>query len=115
MGSVDEVDPVPGAPSDNTTLVELIDDLQALGFDHDMQVTDIGMLCCRECGHCVAAQDMELLELRRLEGASDVSDMAAVLGLRCGGCGARGIAIVRYGPEAGPGDEIVLRHLPDHR
>jgi hypothetical protein len=108
-------DPVPGAPSDNTTLVELLADLRAKGFDRDIRVTEDGQLCCRDCGHCVAAEDMELLELRRLEGASDPSDMAAVLGVRCAGCGAKGVAIVRYGPEAGPGDEIVLRHLPDHR
>ncbi len=108
-------DPVPGAPSDNTTLVEVLEDLRVLGFTHDVQVDERGRLCCRQCGTCVDAADMELLELRRLEGASDPSDMAAVLGVRCSGCGALGAAVVRYGPEAGPGDEVVLRHLPDHR
>jgi hypothetical protein len=109
------VDPVPGAPSDNTTLVEILAELRTLGFERDVQVTDAGELCCRECGHCVPAASMELLELRRLEGASDPADEAAVLGVRCGGCGALGVAIVRYGPEAGPGDEMVLRELADRR
>jgi hypothetical protein len=58
---------------------------------------------------------MLLRTLRRIEGASDPADMAAVLGLECPACGARGAAIVRYGPEAGPGDEIVLTHLDDRR
>ena len=90
-----------GAPSDNTTLVEIIDELRAKGYDRDVQVTGDGQLCCRDCGHCVVAEDMELLELRRLEGASDPADMAAVLAVRCGGCGHSGVAVVRYGPEAG--------------
>ncbi len=101
-----------GVPGD---LVEVLADLAAEGFTEDVQVTDDGRLCCRRCGHCVQAEDMELLVLRRLEGASDPGDMAAVLGLRCPGCGMRGAAVVRFGPEAGPGDEIVLRHIGDHR
>ena len=85
------------------------------GFTEDVQVTEDGRLCCRRCGHCVAAEDMELLTLRRVEGASDPGDMAAVLGLQCPGCGLKGAAVVRFGPEAGPGDELVLRQIPDHR
>jgi hypothetical protein len=104
----------PGVPSDRT-LVEVLDALRAEGFTDEIDVTEDGQLCCRSCGHCVPAQDMHLLTLRRIEGASDPGDMAAVLGLQCPGCDTRGVAVVRYGPEAGPGDVIVLQHLDDHR
>ncbi len=103
-----------GVPNDRT-LVEVLGALAEAGFTEDVQAFADGRLCCRRCGHCVAAEDMELRELRRVEGASDPGDMAAVLGLECPACGSRGAAVVRFGPEAGPGDEIVLRHLPDAR
>ena len=104
----------PGVPGDRT-LSEVLADLVAEGFSEDVLVREDGQLCCRGCGHCVAAEDMQLRALRRIEGASDPADMAAVLGLECPACGTRGTAVVRFGPETGPGDEIVLQHLEDHR
>ncbi len=104
----------PGVPTDRT-LTEVTNGLRADGFTEDVEVTEEGKLCCRTCGHCVAATEVDLLAWRRIEGASDPADMAAVLGIRCAGCDARGVAIVRYGPEAGPGDVVVLRGIEDHR
>jgi hypothetical protein len=104
----------PGVPTDRT-LVEVLADLAEEGFTEDVAVHDDGGLCCRRCGHCVAAADMQLRTLRRIEGASDPADMAAVLGLECPACGTRGAAVVRFGPEAGPGDEVVLQHIDDRR
>ena len=106
--------PVPGVPTDRT-LVELLADLRAEGYERDVTVHEDGQLCCRGCDHCVAPEDMELLTLRRVEGASDPGDEAAVLGLRCAGCNELGVAVVRYGPEAGPGDVAVLRAVADRR
>lgn len=106
---------IPGTATGGSTLVEVLDELRRQGFTEDVQVTDEGQLCCRTCGHCVDADQVELLVLRRLEGASDPGDMAAVLGIRCGGCDRQGAAVVRYGPEAGPGDAHVLRNIEDHR
>ena len=104
----------PGVPADRT-MTEVLDAMRAEGFTEDVQVTDDGELCCRGCGHCVPAAEVDLLTLRRIEGASDPADMAAILGVRCAGCDRKGVAIVRYGPEAGPGDVIVLQQLEDHR
>ena len=81
MGAVDEGRVIPGTPTGGSTLVEVLDDLRELGFVEDVQVDEAGRLCCRVCGCCVAAADTELLELRRVEGASDPGDMAAVLGV----------------------------------
>src|SRR3546814_12343101 len=41
--------------------------------------------------------------------------MAAVLATNCPGCGVHVTAVVRYGPEAGPGDSAVLLAIEDHR
>jgi hypothetical protein len=104
----------PGVPADRT-LTEVLNGLRAEGFTEDVQVSDEGALSCRACGHATPADRIDLLALRRVEGASDPGDMAAVLGVRCGGCGRNGVAIVRYGPEAGPGDVVVLQHVEDRR
>ena len=104
----------PGVPGERT-LLEVLAELAEEGFTEDVLVREDGHLCCRGCGHCVAPEDMQLKAMRRIEGASDPSDMAAVLGLECPGCGTRGTAVVRYGPEVGPGDDLVLRHLDDRR
>ena len=104
----------PGVPVDRT-LVELLAGLAEEGFTEDVLVRDDGWVCCRRCDHCVSPDEMQLKALRRVEGASDPADMAAVLGLECPQCGARGTAIVRYGPEAGMGDAIILQHVDDRR
>jgi hypothetical protein len=104
-------EPTPAAPSDNTSLVEVLAALQQEGYGGDVLVDDDGALCCRACGTCVPADHVVIDQLRRLEGASDPADMAAVLALRCEACSERGTAVVRYGPEAGPGDAALLLAL----
>ena len=108
-------DPViPGVPTDDT-IVSVLADLAAKGFAANMQVTPDARVVCGLCGHDAAPEELELDELRRIEGASDPSDMAAVLALRCRTCGAQGTAIVRFGPEAERQDNIVLRSVHDER
>jgi hypothetical protein len=107
--------PIAGAPSDNTTLVAILAAFEQDGFAGDMFVTDDGEVRCGACRHTVAPADMEVHAIRRVEGASDPADMAAVLALVCEECGARGTAIVRFGPEASAGDAAVLAGLEDHR
>jgi uncharacterized membrane protein len=90
------------------TLVQVLDGLRAEGYGGSFLVDDAGMVSCCDCGSTVEPRAVELDGLRRLEGASDPSDMAAVLAVRCGRCGMRGSIVVRYGPEAGPGDSALL-------
>jgi hypothetical protein len=107
--------PIAGAPSDNTTLVAILDALRREGFEGDMFVTDDGELRCGRCRHTAPPSAMDVHAIRRVEGASDPADMAAVLALVCSSCGSRGTAVVRFGPEAGPGDAAVLLGVEDHR
>jgi hypothetical protein len=61
----------------------------------------------------MAAKDMPVLELRRLEGASDPDDMLAVVAVECRNCGLRGSLVLNYGPTATEEDEAVLLGLGD--
>jgi len=105
---------VPGVPGEDT-IQSVIAELQARGFTADMFVTPAALVRCGAYDHDAAPADLELDELRRIEGDSDPADMAAVLALTCLVCGRRGTAIVRFGPEAGPQDIAVLRAVGDER
>ncbi len=112
---MDDQTPEPGAPSDNTTIVGVLAAFADAGYTEDLFVTSDGALRCGACHHDTAPGDLQLDELRRIEGASDPADMAAILAVTCPHCGRKGSAIVRYGPEASPEDAAVLLALDDHR
>ena len=106
-------DPEYGAPSDNTTVVAELERFRADGYDADFLVEPGPALRCRSCDRTTPAADLELDALRRLEGASDPADMTAILALRCPSCGARGTALVHYGPGATEEEDALLLALPD--
>lgn len=110
----DRTEPIPGVPVDRT-LMGVLAGLLADGFETDMFVTATGKVRCGACRHDADPADLELHAIRRLEGASDPADEAAALALVCRVCGARGTAVVRYGPEAEPQDIAVLRAVEDLR
>lgn len=110
-----EPEPEPGAPAGPSTMIELLADLRTQGFERDMYVIPDGTVSCGACGHAAAPTDLILHALRRLEGASDPADEAAVLAVECRVCGARGTTIVRYGPEASQADTAVLLAVEDRR
>jgi hypothetical protein len=108
-------DPVAGAPSDNTTMTAIINDYRAAGFDAAMDIEDGGTVGCDVCGTSTQAAEIVLDSLRRIEGASDPADMAAVAAVTCPSCGARGVVVARFGPEATPDDEAFLLGVRDRR
>jgi hypothetical protein len=102
-------DRLPSGVAGDVTLVQVLAELAQSGFDHDVLVDqDDGWLTCAVCRGRTSARDAKVDSLRRVEGASDPADMAAILGMTCESCGARGTAILRYGPEASPGEAAVL-------
>ncbi len=104
----DRMDPVPGAPSDNTTAVSLIDDLREQGYEVDFVVGEGGVVRCTQCRHEEPPGDVDVDVFRRLEGASDPADMSAILAMTCRECGAKGVVMVGYGPNASPDDGDLL-------
>lgn len=101
------------AAAGGATLLETLKKLEAQGFEGQLNVED-GQLRCLSCDTLFAPEAVEAPELRRVEGASDPADMAAVAGLACPNCGVKATVVLKYGPEAGPDDQDVLAALsPD--
>lgn len=99
-----------------TTLLEVLAEFQADGYTTDFFVADDdGNVVCGSCQCVVPPTDLTIERSRRLEGASDPADEALVLAVACADCGARGTLILRYGPEAGAGESIVMRTVRDDR
>lgn len=111
----DPTTPIAGEPVGASTLLEVLEQLRAKGFDRDMFITADAMVRCGSCHHDTPPSELNLLHLVRLEGVSDPGEEAAVLALECGVCHARGTAVVRFGPEASPQDDAVLLAVEDRR
>lgn len=107
--------PEPGAPSDYTTLVDVLAEMAEDGFVENFGVTRDGRIRCSSCGHVEDPADMSMVAIRRLEGASDPDDMVAVLALVCRKCGARGTVVVKYGPGSTEEELAVLAAVEDDR
>ncbi|MEY2461129.1 MAG: hypothetical protein QOG30_2959 [Acidimicrobiaceae bacterium] len=102
---------IAGVPSDNTTLLEVLDELAAKGFGGSMWVTETGKLRCEGCHAEFEPSELIVRELRRLEGASDPDDMLAVVALECPVCGMKGTAVLHFGPEATAEEMEALTHF----
>jgi hypothetical protein len=104
--------PVPGVPSDNTTLVAVLDGIAGEGYDGDFFVTRDGLLHCAQCGVELDASEFDVDAVRRMEGASDPDDLVAVVAARCPACTAAGTAVVGLGPTAPAEEQDVMTALP---
>ena len=97
---------------DPSSMFEILRQFADDGYGADLFAVEGGGIRCGACGTEHPAGDYDVAELRRMEGASDPADMAAVVAAACPGCGERGTMVVMYGPEAGPADSDVLAALP---
>ncbi|CAN5754022.1 hypothetical protein BH10ACT1_BH10ACT1_13620 [soil metagenome] len=112
-GADDGLDQVAGAPSDNTTLVDVLAELKADGYEADLRaIGDLGEVRCGACGQASSADTLTDLVERRLEGASDPDDMVLAIGARCPACGERGVMTLGYGPAASEADAAAVALLP---
>jgi hypothetical protein len=94
------------------TLGEVLAAFEADGFDGQFVARDGAVVDCVSCKTKTPAADIAGdYRLRRLEGASDPSDMLAVAALTCPSCGTKGTLVLNYGPEASAADDEVLRLL----
>jgi hypothetical protein len=108
-----DMEPVPGAPSDNTTATSELDDLREQGYDGDFVIREGPVVCCRSCDHCDEPEDLQIDVFRRLEGASEPDEMSAILALTCSHCQSKGTLLVAYGMNASELDADLLTRLPE--
>lgn len=104
-----------GAPSDHTTLVQVLGSYRQAGFVTDFFAEDGGRVRCGHCASLLAADQLTMHSLRRLEGASDPADMLSVVATTCPVCGAEGTMVLGFGPAASAADAAVSRALADRR
>lgn len=102
-------------PSDFTTLPEVIDFYEAAGFTGGFAAQADGYIRCSQCDSVLDAALVPMHSLRRMEGASDPSEMAAVVALTCPACQTKGTLVLSYGPMASAEDADVLMRLRDLR
>jgi hypothetical protein len=103
------------APSDNTTLVEVLDQYAEGGFDSTFWAEEGGIVRCEACDSTLEPGRMKMQSLRRLEGASDPDDMMAVVAMECPVCGRAGTMVLGFGPSASEADQQVMSCLQDRR
>jgi hypothetical protein len=97
------------------TILEVLGDLEKTGFTGQFMPRERAQVECVACHNLSPADETVLRDLERLEGASDPDDMVAVVGLECPHCGAKGTAVLSYGPEAPFLDAEVLQSFEDAR
>ena len=102
-------------PSDNTTLVAVVDGYKAAGYVTDFWAEEGPSVRCNGCQSVLPASEMVMHSMRRLEGASDPADMASVVATSCPACGADGTMVLGYGPAASDVDADVFSALSDRR
>jgi len=102
---------IPGVPSDNTTLLEVLDEFAAKGYGATMWVAADGKVRREGCAAEMDPAALPVHEFRRMEGASDPDDMLVVAAVDCPACGMKATIVLHYGPAASPEEVEVLRHL----
>jgi hypothetical protein len=107
---VDELD---GVARGAETLLDVLARFTGQGWSSQFAARAGGTVECESCHTSMAAVDVPVLELRRLEGASDPDDMLAVVAVECSTCGLRGSLVLNYGPTATEEDADVLLGLGD--
>jgi hypothetical protein len=102
------------APSDRTTVTELLDGAEQRGYSEQFVLAGDGVRCllCREVR---PASEYAFESLRRLEGASDPDDSQAVLAVHCPVCDAAGSLVLNYGFAASPEESDALAAMQDRR
>jgi hypothetical protein len=96
------------------TVVEEIASLRTNGYVMDFSVTSDGRLHCDTCDQSLDPSDAVVESTARFEGASNPDDQAVVFGLRCDGCGGRGVLVAAYGPTATAEEAAVVTALLPH-
>lgn len=103
--------PVEGSPSDNTTLIDVLSTWSDSGFDAQFIGLEGARIECTACGAVSDAAQLDVVEWRRLEGASDPDDMLKAVAAYCPACRAGGSLVLGYGVNASEDDAEISQIL----
>lgn len=104
-----------GEPNPGLSIMDALRLYEQRGFTGQFGVREGGAVKCFSCGSTAEPETFEMQSMRRVEGASDPSDMALVAALECPECGARGTLTISYGPAAAAEDNEAIRRMGDVR
>lgn len=90
------------------TLLGVLREAAHDGFGSHFTAVAPGRVHCDACDRRLRPRDLDVVRLRRLEGASDVADMLLVAWCECPACRTRGVLTLGYGPNAADPDVEVL-------
>lgn len=93
------------------TLLGVLADAKDDGYTATFTARDDAEIECSACGDRFPAAATTVEHVRRLEGASDPSDMLLVALLACPSCSAKGSLVLGYGPETSEVDARVIEHV----
>ena len=94
------------------TVTAAVQYLESQTFQDDLEVVE-GVVHCRRCGGAHHPSRLVIHHTFRFEGDTDPGDEAIVLGVICPICGARGVIVSAYGPDADADFLTWLRHLSE--
>lgn len=107
------MDDLDGVAQDAETLLEVLAENDRRGWSTQFVARAEAAIECEDCHNSFATAETTVLELKRLEGASDPDDMLAVAAIECPHCSHRGSLVLNYGPTASTEDAAVLLALKD--
>ena len=83
------------------TVTDAVRFLESAGFTSTITVAG-ELIRCSSCGSDYGVHDVVASHTFRFEGETDPGDEAIVLGVEIPSCGAKGIIVSAYGPDADP-------------
>jgi hypothetical protein len=83
------------------TVTEAIRLLEGRGYRSDFRVAEAAVHCAA-CNATHPPAELVVRETFRFEGDTDPADEAIVLAVECPSCGAKGIIVSAFGPDADP-------------
>ena len=85
------------------------------GFIGEFSIVGLERMRCGACREELAASDVKLLVLERVDVGTDPDDQSVVTGLECPRCGARGVRVFSFGPMASAEDKSCFAVLRNER
>ncbi|NCI46328.1 phosphoribosylpyrophosphate synthetase [Sediminibacterium soli] len=95
------------------TMVEALNGLKARGFTTDFNLA-FDSVRCAATGVCLRAEEFEIIEHYRFEGATNPSDSSVVYGIASKDGNMKGVLVNAYGVYSEPASDDMIRKLSVH-